>query len=252
MIFAAMILLGALLGFAGAGGAGLTITLLTVGFGIPIHTALGVSLSAMCFTMLSGAISHFREGDVIIKTGITTGIAGMLGAACGAQVSDVLPANILSCATASMLLLSSGLVYIILFRKEMLDSFIQRHASTARGARFYYYSLSIGLTTGFLSGAFGIGATAFIQISLMLFFGLSLYHAIGTTMLIILPISVAGGLSYLFNGHLDLFIFLQTLGGLALGAYGGAKLTRMVSPNTLRYIVICMPTIGGLLLLFKH
>lgn len=252
MIFAAMIILGALLGFAGAGGAGLTITLLTVGFGIPIHTALGVALAAMCFTMLSGAISHFREGDVVVKIGLPTGLTGMLGAAAGAHISDRLPSDPLACATAAMLLLSSCLIYIILFRKEMLDSFIQRHASTAQGARFYYYSLTIGLVTGFLSGAFGIGATAFIQISLMLFFGLSLYHAIGTTMLIILPISVAGGLSYLLNGHLNLTIFVQTLGGLTLGAYSGAKLTRLASKNTLRYIVLAMPTIGGLLLLFKH
>ena len=70
-----------------------------------------------------------------------------------------------------------------------------------------------------MSGAFGIGATAFIQISLMLFFGVSLYHAIGTTMLVILPISVSGGLGYLVNGHLDFYIFLQTLGGLTIGAY---------------------------------
>lgn len=60
MIFFTMILLGMLLGFAGAGGAGLTITLLTVGFDVPIHTALAVALSAMSFTMLSGTISHFR------------------------------------------------------------------------------------------------------------------------------------------------------------------------------------------------
>lgn len=252
MIFCAMLVLGALLGFAGAGGAGLTITLLTVGFGVPIHTALGVALAAMCFTMLSGTISHFREGDVKLKLGATIGAAGMLGATLGARVSDALPAGPLACATAGMLLLSCVLIYFILFRKELLDAFIERHASRATGMRFYLYALSIGGTTGFLSGAFGIGATAFIQISLMLFFGLSLYHAIGTTMLIILPISVAGGLSYLFHGHLDLLIFLQTLGGLTIGAYGGAKLTRAASKNTLRYIVISMPLVGGLLLLFKH
>ena len=252
MIFAAMIFLGALLGFAGAGGAGLTITLLTVGFGVPIHTALGVSLAAMCFTMLSGAVSHFREGDVTLKIGVPIGILGMLGAACGAQVSNALPSDILAYATAGMLLFSSGLVYIILFRSAMLNNFIQKHASAATGAKFYGYAAAIGLLTGFLSGAFGIGATAFIQISLMLFFGLSLYQAIGTTMLIILPISLAGGMSYLLNGHLDVFIFLQTLGGLTIGAYGGAKLTRMASKNLLRYIVICMPTIGGLLLLLRH
>lgn len=45
MIFLSMLLLGTLIGFVGAGGAGVTITLLTVGFNIPIHIALGVALS---------------------------------------------------------------------------------------------------------------------------------------------------------------------------------------------------------------
>lgn len=246
MIFLAMILLGCLLGFAGAGGAGLTITLLSVGFGVPIHTALGVALAAMSFTMLSGAVSHFREGDVLLRLGLTTGGAGMLGAFAGARISDALPGDILSKMTAALMLASSVLLYFILFRKDMLD-----HASKAEGASFYAHALTIGVVTGFLSGAFGIGATAFIQISLMLFFGVSLYHAIGTTMLVILPISVSGGLGYLVNGHLDFYIFLQTLGGLTIGAYLGAKLTRLASRNTLRYIVLSMPTIGGLMLLFK-
>lgn len=246
MIFLAMILLGCLLGFAGAGGAGLTITLLSVGFGVPIHTALGVALAAMSFTMLSGAVSHFREGDVLLRLGLTTGGAGMLGAFAGARISDALPGDILSKMTAALMLASSVLLYFILFRKDMLD-----HASKAEGASFYAHALTIGVVTGFLSGAFGIGATAFIQISLMLFFGVSLYHAIGTTMLVILPISVSGGLGYLVNGHLDFYIFLQTLGGLTIGAYLGAKLTRLASRNALRYIILSMPTIGGLMLLFK-
>lgn len=251
MIFCAMLILGALLGFAGAGGAGLTITMLTVGFGVSIHTALGVALAAMSFTMLSGAISHFREGDVLLHLGLTTGAAGMLGAFLGAHVSDAMPGDILSKMTAVLMLASSVLLYFILFRKDMLDSFVAKHASKAQGASFYVHALSIGVITGFLSGAFGIGATAFIQISLMLFFGVSLYHAIGTTMLVILPISISGGLGYLLNGHLDFYIFLQTLGGLTIGAYFGAKLTRLASRNVLRYIILCMPTIGGLLLLVK-
>ena len=52
MIFASMLILGALIGFVGAGGAGVTITLLVVGFGVPIHTALAVALASMVFTML--------------------------------------------------------------------------------------------------------------------------------------------------------------------------------------------------------
>lgn len=251
MIFCAMIILGALLGFAGAGGAGLTITLLTVGFGVSIHTALGVALAAMSFTMLSGAISHFREGDVLLRLGLTTGSAGMFGAFLGARVSDLLASDILSKITAALMIASSVLLYFILFRKDLLDSFVAKHASKAEGVSFYVHALTIGIVTGFLSGAFGIGATAFIQISLMLFFGISLYHAIGTTMLVILPISISGGLGYLFNGHLDFYIFIQTLGGLTLGAYFGAKLTRLASRNVLRYILLFMPASGGLLLLLK-
>ena len=67
MIFLSMLLLGALIGFVGAGGAGVTITLLTVGFNIPIHIALGVALSSMVFTMISGVISHLRENEVELK-----------------------------------------------------------------------------------------------------------------------------------------------------------------------------------------
>lgn len=252
MIFFTMILLGILLGFAGAGGAGLTITLLTVGFNVPIHTALAVALSAMSFTMLSGTISHFREGDVKLHIGITIGCFGMLGAAAGAQVSNIMPTKSLTTGTAAMLLLSTAFLYIVLFRQEKLQSLINKHAVKATGLKFYIYSIFIGTITGFLSGAFGIGATVFIQISLILFLGLSLYHAIGTTMLIILPISFSGGFSYLLNGHLDVIIFLQTICGLTIGSYAGAKLTRMASKNVLRYIVISMPTIGGLLLLCKN
>ena len=58
MIFLSMLFLGTLIGFVGAGGAGVTITLLTVGFNIPIHIALGVALSSMVFTMISGVITQ--------------------------------------------------------------------------------------------------------------------------------------------------------------------------------------------------
>lgn len=251
MIFIAMICLGCLLGMAGAGGAGLTITLLSVGFGVPIHTALSVALAAMAFSMLSGTISHFREHNVLLRLGITTGLAGIAGAFIGARFSTLLPEATLTKVTATLMLFSSVLLYFILFRKELLDSFVAKHASKAEGLSFYAHAIAIGLGTGFLSAAFGIGATAFIQISLMLFFGISLYHAIGTTMLIILPISVSGGLGYLISGHLDLYIFAQTLCGLSVGTFFGAKLTRLIPPQLLRCVLMCMPGAGGIILLLK-
>ena len=60
MIFVALLILGALLGCLGAGGAGLTITMLTVGFAVPIHTAIAVSLSCMTYTVSPVGISHYH------------------------------------------------------------------------------------------------------------------------------------------------------------------------------------------------
>ena len=43
MIFFSMLILGALIGFVGAGGAGVVITLLTVGFDVPILSLIHIS-----------------------------------------------------------------------------------------------------------------------------------------------------------------------------------------------------------------
>ena len=249
MIFAAMLALGWLLGCVGAGGAGLTITLLTVGFAIPIHTAIAVSLSCMTFTVLSGAISHYREGEVIAKLGSAVGIAGIAGALMGTHTAFMIPPEMLSPATAIMLLLTTALLYLQLFHPHLIADYVARNKSSSTGSVFYMRSCAIGLLTGFLSGAFGIGATAFIQISLMLFFGISLYSAIGTTMMIIFPIAAAGGLSYLAGGMMDPPVFVQTLAGLTIGSFIGAKFTHLIPKERLRYLMISMPLIGGLLLL---
>ena len=52
MLFLSMLLMGGIIGFVGAGGSGVIITLLVVGFGIPIHQALAVALGSMALTTL--------------------------------------------------------------------------------------------------------------------------------------------------------------------------------------------------------
>ena len=49
-------------------------------------------------------------------------------------------------------------------------------------------------------------------------------------MLVILPIAAFGSLGFLAAGHLDLVLFLQVLAGQVIGAYVGAKFTRMWWP----------------------
>ena len=250
MIFFSMLILGALIGFVGAGGAGVVITLLTVGFGVPIHTALGVALASMLFTMLSGAVSHFREGEVVVKTGAVLGAGGVLGALLGAEVSNVMPSEELGFLTALMLLLSAFTLYMKVYRADLLDRIFHVRGELLAGKKLIVYGLSLGFVNGFLSGAFGIGAAAFIQLTLLCVFGVPLLQSIGTCMMVILPISAAGGLGYMMNGRLDLDIFIQTLFGLMAGAFVGAKCTHLAPRPLLKAAIVGMPTIGGFIMLF--
>lgn len=176
MLFFSMLLLGAFIGFVGAGGAGVTITLLTVGFGVPIHTALAVALASMVFTMISGAVSHFREHEVVVKTGAIIGLGGMVGAFLGANTSNIMPASTLSFMTALMICMSALILYVKLYQGDWLDRHIHIRKELLSGRKLWIYGLLAGIINGFLSGAFGIGAAAFIQISLLVIFGVPLLN----------------------------------------------------------------------------
>src|SRR5213080_2899027 len=107
-----MFVLGMLLGFVGAGGSGFIIAILTVLFGVPIHTALGTSLAAMVFTTLSGAFSHFRQGNIAVKTGLIVGGFGAVASFFGSKLAGLIPVQSLHWLTAGMLFLSAVILVV--------------------------------------------------------------------------------------------------------------------------------------------
>lgn len=252
LILISMLLLGSLIGFVGAGGAGVVITLLTVGFGIPIHTALATALASMVFTMLSGTISHFHEHEVVVGTAVPLGLGGIFGAFVGANFSDIMPSNFLGLMTGIMICSSAVILYVKLYHGDWLKKHVYVRETLLTGKKLWLYGIICGLICGFLSGAFGIGSAAYIQLALMMIFGLPLLQSIGTCMAIILPISAAGGLGYLLNGHLDPILFIETLVGLMIGAFIGAKFTHRAPLPFLRLCIVSMPAIGGILMLLFH
>jgi uncharacterized membrane protein YfcA len=245
LIVLAMFVLGLLVGFVGVGGAGLVIAVLTVGFGIPIHTALGTSLGAMMFTTLSGVVSHFREQNVALKEGLLVGAFGAVGAYGGVHIASIIPAGDLTLLTANMLFLSAVLILIRMFFS--FRGLLVVMASNL--VRFWLVACGLGLLCGVLSGTFGIGAAPFIQIGLLVFFGLSIPQVAGTTMLVILPIAFMGGFGYLVEGYLDMSLFIEVIVGLMTGAYIGAKFTRRLHLSILKTAMVAMPVFAGTLLL---
>lgn len=244
--------MGAVVGFVGAGGAGAVIAVLTLVFQIPTHTAVGTSLAAMMFTTISGAFSHFREGNMNFKVGITVGLAGFAGAFVGTKIATTYlsGANLKLC-TASMLVASAVLVFCRLTWPDWAIFHPRGSATEAdtKGGKFWVLAIVAGIGNGLLSGTFGFGAAQFIQLTLLIFFALPLFQSVGTTMLIILPIAVSGGLGYLLSGYLDMMLFVQVLLGLMIGAYVGAKFTRLAPRWLLKAAMVAMPGLAGVLMI---
>ncbi len=244
-----MFLMGILLGFIGAGGSGFIIALLTVIFNVPIHTALGTSLAAMVFTTLSGAYSHYRQGNIDMKAGVTVGVSGAIMSFVGSKIAVWIPVHSLHWLTAGMLFLSAVMLIVRLFIVDGLKELDKRKPKTA--GKFLIMAASVGFMTGILSGTFGIGAAPFIQLGLMLALGLPVQVSVGTTMLVILPIAIAGGAGYYFEGYFNALLLFQVLAGTMIGSYIGAKFTNSVPLPILKSAMVLTPILAGVILLIN-
>lgn len=251
-IFAVMLLMGLVLGFAGTGGSGFIIGILVAGFQIPVHTALGTSIAAMAFTTLSGSISHIKEGNARLRSGLIIGAFGAGGAYAGTFLARLIAEEQLLWLTSGMLLLSGLLIWLrtsSVFRKK--DIPLEEEAVTLAKLSFWFPAIVTGLVTGSLSGVFGIGSTPFIQLALLVLFGFPLRQAVGTTMVVILPIAVFGSIGFFQAGYLDFTLLFQVVAGTMIGSYIGAKFTSRAPRLLLRSAMIMTPIAGALLLLVK-
>lgn len=248
-IILVMFIMGLMLGFVGAGGAGVVISVLAVVFGIPLHTALGTSLGAMVFTTFSGTYSHYRENNVVVKCGVVVGIFGAVGSFLGAKLASLLPPDDLKWLTAGMLLISAFLLTIRVYFPEKMY-FLTKGLSVPTGAQYWVAAGGVGVVSGIMSGTFGIGGMPFIVIGLLTVFNMPVHQAAGTTMLISLPIALFGGIGYLISGYLDFNLLAKVVAGLMTGTYIGAKFTKRLAPVILKTTMVTIPVIGGLLLLF--
>jgi uncharacterized membrane protein YfcA len=248
VIIFTMLILGLILGFVGAGGSGFIIAVLTTGFGISIHTALGTSLAAMVFSTISGAISHYREGNVQIKVGIVVGLFGAIGAFIGTKIASHIAPHELTIMTAMILFLSGIMLWVRMFVVNK-DTMPKDWQMAKRNKTYWVAAGFIGVVTGGLSGTFGIGSTPFIQIGLLTLLGMSVRSAAGTTMLIIIPIALSGAISDLSAGVIDLHLLVEVVMGTMVGTYFGAKFTKRVPSVVLRTSLMILPFIAGTILL---
>lgn len=237
-----MFLLGLLLGFVGAGGSGFIIAVLVTFFHVPIYEAIGTAVSVMCLTVLAGSWSHFKEGNLHVKQGLFIGVFGALAAYAGTFLAKVIPSDILIATTITILISSATMLWF----KTRVTS---KHTEQLHTGLFPLRAATIGLGNGLITGTFGIGGAPFIQLSILKLLGHSINSTVGTTMLILIPISLSASLGFIQNGFFDALLFFKVVLGTMIGSYLGAKLTKKLPVQMLRYGMVLTPVVSAILMM---
>jgi uncharacterized membrane protein YfcA len=89
------LVVGVLSGVMGVGGGIFLVPIMILGFAVPQQVAQGTSLAAIVPTSVVGAITHYRQGNVVVSAALLMGAGGVLGVALGAVVALHLPRELL-------------------------------------------------------------------------------------------------------------------------------------------------------------
>ncbi len=242
--YAAALIIGLSLGLIGGGGSILTVPILVYLMGIEPVEATAYSLFIVGLTSLVSGSMYFRKGLVDLKTAIIFGIPAIVAVyATRRLLIPAIPEELFS---IGELQVTRGILLMVLFAALMIFASISMIRNkkpkpaklTADGKRHFNYPaiLAEGAVVGMLTGLVGAGGGFLIIPALVLFSGLDMKMAVGTSLVIIAAKSLLGFMGDV--GNPELAIDWQLLGifsALAvMGSFVGIKLSDKVSAEKLK------------------
>jgi uncharacterized membrane protein YfcA len=192
-------LVGFTLGLVGGGGSIMAVPLLVyvVGVSSP-HVAIGTSAIAVAVSAATNLAGHARADNVKWPCAIVFALAGMAGAAGGAQLGKMVDGG--------RLLTLFGVLMVIVGVAMLL--------------------IGVGLLVGALSGFFGIGGGFLIVPGLIGATAMPLINAIGSSLVSVTAFGLTTAASYAWSGLIDWPLAGLFIAGGALGGLLGTRLAR--------------------------
>jgi uncharacterized membrane protein YfcA len=241
ILFLGAISAGLLGSLTGLGGGVIIIPLLTLGFGVPMHYAIGASLISVIGTSSGAAVAFVKEGFTNMRIGMFLEIATTAGAIVGALVSGMLNPNTIGIIFASILLLT-----VILNLKgkpdhqqpvikgsleeklKLYGTFPDKGVLKSYSARNTVPGFLMMMFAGAMSGLLGIGSGALKVLAMDNMMKLPFKVSTTTSNFMIGVTAVASALIYFQRGEIIPVIVAPVLIGVVIGSFIGSK-TLMVS-----------------------
>ena len=216
--------IGLSLGLLGGGGSILTVPIFVYVLGFGAKESIAMSLAVVGATSLVGAVNHSREGHVNVRVALIFGAIATIGTYVGTRLATRL-SGAEQLAIFAVVMLVAAMVMIRGRRGEP--------ESRAAGSISVLFTGIRGFVVGTLTGLVGVGG-GFLIVPALIWGGLSMRDAVGTSLLVIAMNCVMGFYGYL--GHVQiawLSIALVTAGTMP-GIVTGTYAMRFVSQQALR------------------
>jgi uncharacterized protein len=215
-------MVGFTLGLVGGGGSILAVPLLIYVVGVPTtHIAIGTGAVAVAVSAAANVLGHARAGTVKWQCAATFAVAGMIGAAGGAELGKMVDGG--------WLLLLFGVLTVavgaLMLRPRVSAGDPDVKLTRESAARLLPQLIGYGLGVGALAGFFGIGGGFLIVPGLLAATGMPLFNAVGSSLIAVTALGATTAGSYALSGLVDwriagLFILGGALGGVAGIALG--------------------------------
>ncbi len=240
-----LLVLGSIAGgvgaLAGIGGGIIITPILAIYFGVPMHQAIGVSLTAVIATSTATSSVYVERGLSNIRLGMTLEIATTLGAAIAAIIAGYIDRRTLAVMFSLFLMYTAGSMV-----KKAWGSRNEEKDPSTEGYVIKRYPLGMGASVlaGGFSGLLGIGGGP-VKVPIMyLFMGVPLRVATATSNFMI-GVTAATS-AYIYYGRGD--IPLKVAAPIVIGVFGGSLLGAKMAPRVrTKYVLFLLIFVTGYL-----
>ncbi len=251
---------GVLSGLFGVGG-GFLMTPLLIFAGIPPAVAVATEANQIVASSVSGALAHWRRGNVDLKMGIVLLLGGIIGSTLGVWVFGLLQ----GLGQIDLVIRSSYVVFLgiigALMLIESLKAISRQRKPGGKRRKLHQHNwlhglpfkmrfrrsklyisallpLSIGILVGILAAIMGVGG-GFIMVPAMIYLlGMPTAMVVGTSLVQI--IFVTANVTFLQawqNQTVDIFLALLLLTGGVIGAQLGTRVGAKLPGEQLRSLL---------------
>lgn len=241
--FAVGFLTGVYAALFGLGGGFIFVPYFYLGLGMPIHKAIGSSLTSIIFVTSSAVAAYSFQRRIDFRLALLLMVAAAPSAFLGAWLTRFFDPYFLRVLFA-VLLAYAGVNMVLEVRFERARRFhfsfpiLWRRTFTDSGGSFEYSVNPLlvilgGAGAGLISGMTGIGGGIVNMPLMCLFLGIPIHVAVATSELATLINAASGSFGHFLVENID-FQRVVTVGfGAFLGAQVGSKVCRRIRPKVL-------------------